>query len=99
MLSVKPSDLRLSFVESSFCVRMGLSLLSKGFGGGLKHRFCTLHFSCLAFQFALQRFAAPCQSFVLGRSEEHTSALQSLMRISYAVFCLKKKTNRMYICI
>src|SRR3546814_3641709 len=27
------------------------------------------------------------------RSEEHTSELQSLMRISYAVFCLKKKTN------
>src|SRR3546814_2293838 len=29
-----------------------------------------------------------------GRSEEHTSELQSLMRISYAVFCLKKKTTR-----
>src|SRR3546814_7728368 len=28
-----------------------------------------------------------------GRSEEHTSELQSLMRISSAVFCLKKKTN------
>src|SRR3546814_7593331 len=27
------------------------------------------------------------------RSEEHTSELQSLMRISYAVFCLQKKTN------
>src|SRR3546814_1578584 len=30
----------------------------------------------------------------LGRSEEHTSELQSLMRISYAVFCLKKKTQQ-----
>src|SRR3546814_1896850 len=29
----------------------------------------------------------------LARSEEHTSELQSLMRISYAVFCLKKKTK------
>src|SRR3546814_7898001 len=29
-----------------------------------------------------------------GRSEEHTSELQSLMRISYAVFCLKKKQNK-----
>src|SRR3546814_7562218 len=29
------------------------------------------------------------------RSEEHTSELQSLMRISYAVFCLKKKKNTM----
>src|SRR3546814_2551580 len=28
------------------------------------------------------------------RSEEHTSELQSLMRISYAVFCLKKKTHQ-----
>src|SRR3546814_9402319 len=35
---------------------------------------------------------------VLGvhRSEEHTSELQSLMRISYAVFCLKKKKNNTY---
>src|SRR3546814_5667765 len=31
---------------------------------------------------------------VLGRSEEHTSELQSLMRISYAVFCLKTKTKK-----
>src|SRR3546814_6526997 len=30
--------------------------------------------------------------FAISRSEEHTSELQSLMRISYAVFCLKKKT-------
>src|SRR3546814_3003807 len=34
---------------------------------------------------------------VLKRSEEHTSELQSLMRISYAVFCLKKK-NTVTIC-
>src|SRR3546814_9800109 len=31
------------------------------------------------------------------RSEEHTSELQSLMRISYAVFCLKKKKNKAHI--
>src|SRR3546814_6949428 len=30
---------------------------------------------------------------VLGRSEEHTSELQSIMRISYAVFCLQKKNH------
>src|SRR3546814_6643102 len=34
----------------------------------------------------------PINSFAC-RSEEHTSELQSLMRISYAVFCLKKKTK------
>src|SRR3546814_9667462 len=33
------------------------------------------------------------------RSEEHTSELQSLMRISYAVFCLKKKNNKNYITV
>src|SRR3546814_1980181 len=32
------------------------------------------------------------------RSEEHTSELQSLMRISYAVFCLKKKTTKIVQC-
>src|SRR3546814_5735289 len=35
-------------------------------------------------------WCTPCRD---GRSEEHTSELQSLMRISYAVFCLKKKTR------
>src|SRR3546814_1787838 len=35
-------------------------------------------------------FCSACQE----RSEEHTSELQSLMRISYAVFCLKKKTEK-----
>src|SRR3546814_10463453 len=36
-------------------------------------------------------FAFPLVLALLVRSEEHTSELQSLMRISYAVFCLKKK--------
>src|SRR3546814_9393459 len=39
----------------------------------------------------LQQIAAPQK---VERSEEHTSELQSLMRISYAVFCLKKKNNK-----
>src|SRR3546814_5236012 len=39
-------------------------------------------------RFALSRLGAD------DRSEEHTSELQSLMRISYAVFCLKKKTKK-----
>src|SRR3546814_9395244 len=44
---------------------------------------------------ALQKIATPeahaRRTTVAERSEEHTSELQSLMRISYAVFCLKKK--------
>src|SRR3546814_10055459 len=38
-----------------------------------------------------QHKLGPLSPGVRGRSEEHTSELQSLMRISYAVFCLKKK--------
>src|SRR3546814_1880448 len=36
-----------------------------------------------------------CRGMTRDRSEEHTSELQSLMRISYAVFCLKKKNNKL----
>src|SRR3546814_6045736 len=49
---------------------------------GNKHRPVMLHRAILG---SLERF--------IGRSEEHTSELQSLMRISYAVFCLKKQTT------
>src|SRR3546814_2018440 len=54
-------------------------------------------------QFKLRRRAAQCPRACLHgleqsvrRSEEHTSELQSLMRISYAVFCLKKKNNHIH---
>src|SRR3546814_1115581 len=70
-----------------------------------------LHFSCF-FHWACKlsdgagslvaenRTRRLCQSLSLlveDRSEEHTSELQSLMRISYAVFCLKKKNNLLII--
>src|SRR3546814_1338595 len=45
---------------------------------------------------ARHRSAAKVDSFHPWRSEEHTSELQSLMRISYAVFCSKKKTTYKY---
>src|SRR3546814_10444790 len=38
-------------------------------------------------------YVGPEAEFFMFRSEEHTSELQSLMRISYAVFCLKKKKS------
>src|SRR3546814_5347499 len=43
---------------------------------------------------ALRIDAVECEFAAGDRSEEHTSELQSLMRISYAVFCLKKKKNK-----
>src|SRR3546814_8903572 len=41
--------------------------------------------------FIFGEFTRRGETVYLGRSEQHTSELQSLMRISYAVFCLKKK--------
>src|SRR3546814_5793768 len=48
----------------------------------------------VAFRLGFQSQLGP-PWFDLARSEEHTSELQSLMRISYAVFCLKKKNRQM----
>src|SRR3546814_8266763 len=45
----------------------------------------------LVFSVAVMGLAASLIARVVDRSEEHTSELPSLMRISYAVFCLKKK--------
>src|SRR3546814_4668679 len=50
-------------------------------------------------QAAFQLLALSIQPFQRERSEEHTSELQSLMRISYAVFCLKKKNIHIIIYI
>src|SRR3546814_12470410 len=47
--------------------------------------------ACQCHQVARMAANRPCRGDRLPRSEEHTSELQSLMRISYAVFCLKKK--------
>src|SRR3546814_1884765 len=56
--------------------------------------------SFLIFAAASRAAAAALRSSFLSafdaRSEEHTSELQSLMRISYAVFCLKKKNSSVY---
>src|SRR3546814_2417658 len=60
-----------------------------GTGGG-DRRSARQHLVCLGTAGAGYRGA-------FGRSEEHTSELQSLMRISYAVFCLKKKKKYTYV--
>src|SRR3546814_6037982 len=46
------------------------------------------------FSGVMMRLAAALRRAAIRRSEEHTSELQSLMRTSYAVFCLKKKNNK-----
>src|SRR3546814_2665060 len=63
--------------------------------GGLRNLW---DFHCLAGDFvaADAGFWGRLDARAAKRSEEHTSELQSLMRISYAVFCLKKKTHNIY---
>src|SRR3546814_3478659 len=60
-----------------------------GGGGGLLHG---IHSVGVAYGSSVAG-ASPSAAPAWLRSEEHTSELQSLMRISYAVFCLKKKTE------
>src|SRR3546814_10049404 len=58
---------------------------------GMNSRFSFLNYPLRKLRSA---FLGPCNMhWANGRSEEHTSELQSLMRISYAVFCLKKKNR------
>src|SRR3546814_5587977 len=52
----------------------------------------TLHLPAAASAYSAQ-LVGSIVVLISVRSEEHTSELQSLMRISYAVFCLKKKNN------
>src|SRR3546814_4758116 len=68
------------FDRAAFARRTGTPSGLRGFFS-VKASLDTIHFPCFA-PVRLRR----------KRSEEHTSELQSLMRISYAVFCLKKKT-------
>src|SRR3546814_10890343 len=53
-------------------------------------RFVHAHFFAKRFGIELPSLALDRNAWRRNRSEEHTSELQSLMRISYAVFCLKK---------
>src|SRR3546814_10596435 len=94
-------DLDTCAVSGQMFKEIGTRLCSKTFGvpaavdgeyrhvgRGIDERNCVVH--------RPPRFSAaiPCDQHIFAdrlRSEEHTSELQSLMRISYAVFCLKKK--------
>src|SRR3546814_8433331 len=63
-------------------------------GAGIRHHHVVATRYGCAKRLAGRCSSKTCISCTKGRSEEHTSELQSLMRISYAVFCLKKKKTK-----
>src|SRR3546814_4559169 len=63
----------------------GMTMLKKDFGLSVKD---------VSDEGTFEGYASTFGGSPDSRSEEHTSELQSLMRISYAVFCLKKKTTK-----
>src|SRR3546814_3330580 len=86
-----PSEAEARWLRSSFGRRFN----------SLSDNFNRFSFGCILRCFGFGQLGSTLFSTLLGlfagfsllRSEEHTSELQSLMRISYAVFCLKKKTT------
>src|SRR3546814_1352621 len=98
------SDLSRGLRRLTFILHVGFSserfryLLGGGTCGwlGRRRRFLRDGFGGLALQRIRQLLdqTAFGRRRFLRRSEEHTSELQSLMRISYAVFCLKKKQKK-----
>src|SRR3546814_2845382 len=72
-----------------FCGNAGLARVNAFGCGGVENNAARL------VGFGVGGFNPPCaDSAFNSRSEEHTSELQSLMRISYAVFCLNKQKNK-----
>src|SRR3546814_9128135 len=83
------------------CLALGmLTAMKRGFDLLAEHKGITMNLASIPPEdprtYAMIRAADTLGAFQIesrARSEEHTSELQSIMRISYAVFCLKKKTQ------
>src|SRR3546814_3639438 len=66
-------------------------------GQGIEFDYCCVHAAYALSEAGYETVMVNCNPETVStdyRSEEHTSELQSLMHISYAVFCLKKKTHK-----
>src|SRR3546814_8625550 len=84
----------IAFVLAAVVLLAGLFAAAKGREGwAFTGTFLTIALAVSGLFLALFPDVMPSSTDVANRSEEHTSELQSLMRISYAVFCLKKKKN------
>src|SRR3546814_10451985 len=86
LLVIAPAQIRIGGLRRELAVRLRLRL-----GGERRQRFVARE-HILRGLGERRRIGAGCDL----RSEEHTPELQSLMRISYAVFCLKKKQDTTY---
>src|SRR3546814_1400757 len=84
------SDVCSSDLRRAVRARMDQDRIGAGSRDRRSHRHRSAHAGAAPRSRPLDRGALPAPR---RRSEEHTSELQSLMRISYAVFCLKKKTT------
>src|SRR3546814_6198493 len=96
---------RLSYREVGEAVaRVACGLQRRGIGKGSRiglflpnvPHYVAAYYGALAAGATVVNFSPLYTPRELERSEEHTSELQSLMRISYAVFCLKKKKYNTY---
>src|SRR3546814_3875663 len=90
-----------SFMSLLFTTPEGWTMIVGGNLVGLAFAALVLTVSAMSFPMLVDRpvdvgtaVATSVRAVAHNRSEEHTSELQSLMRISYAVFCLKKKKKK-----
>src|SRR3546814_9583756 len=89
-----PTLFRSQTEETHLALVRRLKTFADLYGGGLARSVRTQNrqdLAALQFEVEAAHSSGVTEAF---RSEEHTSELQSLMRISYAVFCLKKKTSK-----
>src|SRR3546814_9668426 len=94
----RPAAIGITAAAATTTTRSASALRSKGAYSSLRLRITLVSFSATrpvtnCATAAGTKVSDKAIAAVNARSEEHTSELQSLMRISYAVFCLKKKIN------
>src|SRR3546814_4460461 len=81
----RPTTNRVGLISISLATWAGMTVLC-----GMAHNFIQLLLARIGVGIG-EAGCTPAAHSLISRSEEHTSELQSLMRISYAVFCLQKK--------
>src|SRR3546814_4396953 len=92
--------MRLELIETvmnarwSFYIRQPVGRVSTALGGEAQKAGDAYNAMTQMFSQSVQAMFYLIIAAIASRSEEHTSELQSLMRISYAVFCLKKKKKQ-----